>query len=77
VLLVAGNPCEGARLVPTAANGSPALAQYRPSAQSGGYEPFALMVLDLAEGSITGTTTYLDATRLFPLFDLPLAIDLD
>jgi RNA polymerase sigma-70 factor (ECF subfamily) len=77
VLLAAGNPCEGARLVSTSANGSPALAQYRPSAQSGGYEPFALMVLDLAEGSITGTTTYLDATRLFPLFDLPLAIDLD
>jgi RNA polymerase sigma-70 factor, ECF subfamily len=71
-LLAAGHPCEGARLVPTAANGSPAFAQYRRGTQPGSYEPFALVILDLSAESITATTTYLDGNRLFPLFDLPL-----
>jgi RNA polymerase sigma-70 factor (ECF subfamily) len=70
-LLGAGRPCDGARLVPTVANGSPAFGQYRPSGPAGGYEPFALVVLELADGLITETTTYLDAERLFPLFELP------
>lgn len=70
-LLAAGRPCEGARLVSTVANGSPAFAQYRPSGPHGRYEPFALIVIELADGLITETTTYLDAERLFPLFDLP------
>jgi RNA polymerase sigma-70 factor, ECF subfamily len=60
--------CEGARLVPTAANGSPAFWQMRP-APDGGYVPFALVLLDVSEGLITGITTYLDADRLLPLFD--------
>jgi RNA polymerase sigma-70 factor, ECF subfamily len=68
-LLAAGRPCEGTRLVPTAANGSAAFAQYRPGA-TGGYEPFALVILELSGGVITELTTYLDAERLFPLFDL-------
>jgi RNA polymerase sigma-70 factor, ECF subfamily len=71
-LLVAGNPCEGARLVPTVANGLPAFGQYRPRGQHGGYEPFALTVLELSGGLIAETTTYLDAERLFPLFGLPV-----
>jgi RNA polymerase sigma-70 factor (ECF subfamily) len=70
-LLGAGHPCEGARMVPTVANGSPAFAQYRPAGSGPGYEPFALVVLELSRGAITETTTYLDAGRLFPLFDLP------
>ena len=67
----AGRPCEGARLVPTVANGSPAFGQYRPSGPDGGYQPFALVVIELSDGLITETTTYLDAKRLFPFFDLP------
>jgi RNA polymerase sigma-70 factor (ECF subfamily) len=67
-LLAAGRPCEGARLVPTTANGSPAFGQYRPDG-SGHYQPFALIVLELSGGLITEVTTYLDAERLFPLFD--------
>lgn len=70
-LLAAGAPCDGARLVPTVANGSPAFAQYRPTHGAGGYQPFALVVLDVAGGSIRDITTFLDAERLFPLFDLP------
>jgi len=70
-LLAAGRPCEGARLVPTVANGSPAFAQYRPAGAHGHYEPFALIVIEISDGLIVETTTYLDDERLFPLFDLP------
>jgi RNA polymerase sigma-70 factor, ECF subfamily len=69
-LLAAGQPCEGARLVPTVANGSPAYAQYRPSGPHGDYQPFALIVLELSNSRVIGITTYLNAERLFPLFDL-------
>jgi RNA polymerase sigma-70 factor (ECF subfamily) len=46
------------------ANGSPAFGQYLPSG------PFALLILTVSGGLVTGTTTYLGATSLFPLFDL-------
>jgi len=62
--------CEGARLVPTAANGSPAFWQMRP-VPDGGYLPFGLVLLDVFEGLIAGITTYLDADRLLPLFGTP------
>ncbi len=62
--------CEGARLVPTAANGSPAFWQMRPGAD-GVYVPFGLVLLDASEGLITGITTYLDVDRLLPLFGTP------
>ena len=62
--------CEGARLVPTAANGSPAFWQMRPGAD-GAYTPFGLVLLDVHEGLISGITTYLDADRLIPLFCRP------
>ncbi len=44
-----GSGCRGSRLVPTAACGSPAFAQYRP-APGGGHRPWALIVLELAGG---------------------------
>ncbi|MGW4466752.1 sigma-70 family RNA polymerase sigma factor [Micromonospora sp. NPDC004704] len=71
VLLAAGAPCAGARLVPTVANGSPAFGQYQPTDPDGAYRPFALLVLEVSAGLITETTTYLDPDRLFPLFGLP------
>ncbi|MEU4331281.1 sigma-70 family RNA polymerase sigma factor [Nonomuraea dietziae] len=71
MLLAAGRPCEGARLLPTVANGSPAFAQYLPTGPYGRHEPFALVVLSLSDGLITELTTYLDVGRLFPLFGLP------
>ncbi|MBE1610790.1 sigma-70 family RNA polymerase sigma factor [Actinopolymorpha pittospori] len=74
-LIAAGNPCEGARLLPCVANGAPAFAQYRPGGPDGRYMPFALLVLEVADGLITETTTCLDAERLFPLFGLPTGID--
>jgi RNA polymerase sigma-70 factor, ECF subfamily len=62
--------CAGARLVPTAANGSPAYWHLRPG-PGGVYVPFGLVLLDVLEGLITGVTTYLDADRLIPLFGSP------
>jgi RNA polymerase sigma-70 factor (ECF subfamily) len=62
--------CEGARLVPTAANGSPAFWQTRPG-PDGVRMPFGLVLLDVVGGVITGITTYLDADRLIPLFGPP------
>jgi RNA polymerase sigma-70 factor (ECF subfamily) len=73
-LLGAGRPCEGVRLVPTMANGSPAYAQYRPSGPHDTYEAFALSLVEVSCGLIAEITTYLDASRLFPLFGLPMGI---
>jgi RNA polymerase sigma-70 factor (ECF subfamily) len=60
--------CAGARLRPVEANGSPAFWQTRP-APDGSHVPFALVLLDVVDGAITGIVTYLDAERLAPLFD--------
>jgi RNA polymerase sigma-70 factor (ECF subfamily) len=70
-LLRANGTGHGARLVPTVANGSPAYGQYLPSGPAGGYQPWALVVIGVSAGRIVEMTTFLDAARLFPLFDLP------
>ncbi|MER6827467.1 sigma-70 family RNA polymerase sigma factor [Streptosporangium sp. NPDC000563] len=64
--------CAGARLVPAAANGSPAFWQTRPG-PDGVHVPFGLVLLDVSGGLISGVTTYLDADRLIPLFGAPAA----
>jgi RNA polymerase sigma-70 factor (ECF subfamily) len=70
-----GIGCKGSRVVPTvAANGSPAFGQYKP-AEGGGYEPWALQVLELREGRVVDMTFFLDTARLFPLFGLPLDLE--
>jgi RNA polymerase sigma-70 factor, ECF subfamily len=65
-----GIECRGSRLLPVAANSSPAFGQYRPSGPGGRHEPFAIQVLELSGDRITGITAFLDP-RLFPLFGLP------
>ena len=70
-----GAACRGSRVLPTlSANGSPAFGQYKPSAQ-GGYEPWALQVLELANGQIVDIVFFLDTETLFPLFGLPPRLD--
>jgi RNA polymerase sigma-70 factor (ECF subfamily) len=70
-----GIGCSGSRLVPTvSANGSPAYGQYKP-AEGGGYEPWALQVLELEAGRIVEFTFFLDTERLFPIFGLPLQFE--
>ena len=66
-----GIGCSGSRLLPTSgANGRPAFGQYKPSPE-GGYEPWALVVLEPAADGIAEFTFFLDTARLFPLFGLP------
>jgi RNA polymerase sigma-70 factor, ECF subfamily len=70
-----GIGCRGSRLVPTvAANGSPAYGQYKPS-PDGGYEPWALQVLELSAGRVVEFGFFLDTETLFPLFGLPARLD--
>jgi RNA polymerase sigma-70 factor (ECF subfamily) len=70
-LLGAEGACRGSRLVPVMANGSPAFAQYAPAGPEGRLEPWALVVVEMSAGRIVETTSFLDVTRLFPLFGLP------
>jgi RNA polymerase sigma-70 factor (ECF subfamily) len=57
--------------VPTvSANGSPAFGQYKPS-PDGGYEPWALQVLELEDGRIKELSFFLATDTIFPLFGLP------
>jgi RNA polymerase sigma-70 factor (ECF subfamily) len=70
-MLGSGAGCRGSRLVSTAANGLPAFGQYRPSGVDGRHEPWALQVLEIAEGKVVGINSFLDTARLFPLFGLP------
>jgi RNA polymerase sigma-70 factor (ECF subfamily) len=70
-----GIGCRGSRLVPTvSANGSPAYGQYKP-APGGGYEPWALQVLELSDDGIAEFTFFLDTETLFPLFGLPSRLE--
>ena len=70
-----GIGCRGSRVIPAiSANGMPTYGQYKPDPQ-GGYEPWALQVLELSGGRIAEFTFFLDTARLFPLFGLPLRLD--
>jgi RNA polymerase sigma-70 factor, ECF subfamily len=67
-----GAGCRGSRVIPVVtANGSPAFGQYKPSESGSGYDPWALQVLQLAEGRIVELTFFLSTERVFPLFGLP------
>jgi RNA polymerase sigma-70 factor (ECF subfamily) len=70
-----GYECRGSRLVPAAANGMPAFGQYKPGGPGGSFKPWALQVLEVSGGQITGLTTFLDTARMFPLFGLPLQLE--
>jgi RNA polymerase sigma-70 factor (ECF subfamily) len=66
-----GIGCRGSRLVPAAANGSPAFAHYKPGEAPGSLEPWSLQVLEISGDRIAGITFFLDSERLFPLFGMP------
>jgi RNA polymerase sigma-70 factor, ECF subfamily len=71
-----GAGCRGSRVIPTStANGSPAFGQYKPSASGSGYDPWALQVLEIADGRIVEFTFFLDTERVFPLFGLPARLE--
>jgi len=71
-----GIGCAGSRVIPTlTANGSPAFGQYKPSETGSGYEPWALQVLELADGKVAELTFFLATATIFPLFGLPPRLD--
>jgi RNA polymerase sigma-70 factor (ECF subfamily) len=70
-----GIGCKGSKLLPAGfANGSPAYGQYKPD-EGGGYEPWALQVLEISGGRFVEFTFFLDTETLFPLFGLPPRLD--
>jgi RNA polymerase sigma-70 factor, ECF subfamily len=71
-----GIGCKGSRMVAagTANGGYPAYGQYKPS-PDGGYEAWALQVIDLSAAGVAELTFFLDAATLFPLFGLPERLD--
>jgi RNA polymerase sigma-70 factor (ECF subfamily) len=67
-----GAGCRGSRVIPTVtANGSPAFGQYKPSESGSGFDPWALQVLEIANGQIVEFTFFLATATIFPLFGLP------
>jgi RNA polymerase sigma-70 factor, ECF subfamily len=73
-LLGAGAGCRGSRYAPTVANGQPAFAQWRPNETNGELEPWAIHVLQLSDGRISGIDFFVDP-KLFPLFGFPARVD--
>jgi RNA polymerase sigma-70 factor, ECF subfamily len=74
-MLGPGAECRGSRLLPTVANGAPAYGQYRPSGPGGQHRAWALQILEIEDGVITGCNAFLDVERWFPMFGLPLELD--
>ena len=73
-----GAGCRGSRVLPIGtANGSPAFGQYKPSDTGVGYDPWALQVLEIADGRIVEFTFFLSTESIFPLFGLPSRLDVD
>jgi RNA polymerase sigma-70 factor (ECF subfamily) len=70
-----GAPCAGSRLLPVQVNGLPGFAQYKPDPEAGGFTAWAVQVLEVSDGRITGFHCFLDTKRWFPLFGLPLQLD--
>ncbi|MGY1814903.1 sigma-70 family RNA polymerase sigma factor [Blastococcus sp. SYSU D00820] len=74
-MLGPGAGCRGSRLIETSANGSPAFAQYRPTAE-GGHVPWALHVLEVVDGRIAHISSFLDLDAgLFVRLGLPAALE--
>ncbi|MGH8993204.1 MAG: sigma-70 family RNA polymerase sigma factor [Acidimicrobiia bacterium] len=64
-----GSGCSGSRLVATAANGCAAFGSYRSDGE-GGHRPWAIQIIEVSGGRITGHHNFLD-TSLFAAFGLP------
>jgi RNA polymerase sigma-70 factor (ECF subfamily) len=68
-MLGQGIHCKGSRLLATSANGGPAVGVYHPAGPDA-YEPWAIVVLELSGGRITGLHHFL-YPALFAEFGLP------
>ncbi|KUN85851.1 RNA polymerase subunit sigma-70 [Streptomyces bungoensis] len=70
-----GASCADSRLLPVRANGLPGFAHYKPDPEAGGFTAWAVQVLEISGGRITGFHCFLDTRRWFPLFGLPLQLE--
>ncbi len=74
-MLGPGSECRGSRVMATEANGSPAVAQWRPAAD-GGFEPWALHVLEVTDGKVAHISSFLNLdNELFLKLGLPVDPD--
>lgn len=73
-MLGPGAHCEGSRVLVTSANGGPAIAIYHPV--ENGWEPWAIVVLELHDGRIGGLHHFI-YPELFAEFGLPPRLDAD
>jgi RNA polymerase sigma-70 factor, ECF subfamily len=71
-MLGTGAKCEGSRVLVTQANGGPAMAIYNPT--DDGYLPWAIVVLEMSDGAITGLHHFI-YPELFAQFGLPPRLD--
>jgi RNA polymerase sigma-70 factor, ECF subfamily len=71
-MLGTGAHCEGSRVIATSANGGPAIGVYHPAED--GYEPWAIVVLEMSDGVITGLHHFI-YPELFAQFGLPRRLD--
>jgi RNA polymerase sigma-70 factor, ECF subfamily len=62
------------QVIEVAANGSPALAVYRPTGPAGALEPFGIHLLEIAGDRIANIHAFLNP-GLFPIFGLPTALE--
>lgn len=70
-----GASCADSRLFPVNVNGTPGFAHYKPDPEKGGFAPWAIQVIEISEGRIAGFHCFLDTPRWFPLFGLPVHLD--
>ncbi|MDR0341958.1 MAG: sigma-70 family RNA polymerase sigma factor [Nocardiopsaceae bacterium] len=69
--------CRGSLLIPVSdANGCPAYGQFKPD-PAGGFQPWALQVIEISGDRISGMQFFLDTERVFPGFGLPPHLDKD
>jgi RNA polymerase sigma-70 factor (ECF subfamily) len=72
-MLGPGKDCRGSRVMATEANGSPAVAQWRPTGD-GGFAPWALHVLEVEDGKVAHISSFLNLdVELFRALGLPEA----
>jgi RNA polymerase sigma-70 factor (ECF subfamily) len=70
-MLGPGAGCRGSRVMATEANGSPAVAQWRPT-PGGGFAPWALHVLEVSDGRVAHISSFLNLdNELFRRLGLP------
>lgn len=70
-----GAGCRGARLVPISVNGTAGFGSYKRAAdgREGVWEPFAIQIIETADGRIVGHHNFLTPER-FPEFGLPTVL---